>query len=262
MKKLLFIFFTLLIVVAIISICIYYNQPTKIHNKKHKEKYIPNIIYPKDISNKYKPTPFDKYSIDKFLRSKATKIYGNEETPIYVIDNFFSDEDCEELIADTIKKNELIESPLTRYNPDEPNFRTSKTAMFKDNKLHNYIENKILQQTQIKENIPEMGQIQYYKVGNEFKAHWDFFDPDIDWTFLNNGQRTWTCMVYLNDVLDGGETFFTNLNQKIKPKKGRAVIWCNLFDDGTLNRETMHAGLPIKDGEKWIITKWFLNKIS
>ena len=215
-----------------------------------------------EIINTYKPTPFDKYSTDNFLKSKATHIYGNEETPIYVIDNFLSDEDCEQIISDTIKENNLVESPLTRYNPTDPGFRTSKTAMFKyNNKLHNYIENKILKKTQIKENISENGQIQYYKVGNEFKAHWDFFDPDVDSQFLINGQRTWTCMIYLNDVLDGGETFFTYLNEKITPKKGTAVIWCNLYSDGTLNRNTMHQGMPVKNGEKWIITKWFLNKV-
>ena len=67
-------------------------------------------------------------------------------------------------------------------------------------------------------------------------------------------------MIYLNDVLDGGETFFTYLNQKITPKKGTAVIWCNLYSDGTLNRNTKHQGMPVKNGEKWIITKWFRNE--
>ena len=211
-----------------------------------------------EIINTYKPTPFDKYSTDNFLKSKATHIYGNEETPIYEIDNFLSDEDCEQIISDTIKENNLVESPLTR---SDPGFRTSKTEFLKNNnKLHNYIENIILQKTQIKENISENGQIQYYKVGNEFKAHWDFFDPDVDSQFLINGQRTWTCMIYLNDVLDGGETFFTYLNQKITPKKGTAVIWCNLYSDGTLNRNTKHQGMPVKNGEKWIITKWFRNE--
>ena len=213
----------------------------------------------KEIADSYKPTPFDKYSTDIFLKSKATHIYGNEETPIYVIDNFLSDEDCEKLISETIKENNLVESALSN-NID--GFRTSKTSMFKNNNdLHNYIENIILQKTQIKENISENGQIQYYKVGNEFKAHWDFFDPIVDSQFLINGQRTWTCMIYLNDVLDGGETFFTYLNQKIKPKKGSAVIWCNLYSDGTGNINTKHQGMPVKNGEKWIITKWFLNKV-
>ena len=65
-------------------------------------------------------------------------------------------------------------------------------------------------------------------------------------------------MVYLNNVQKGGTTQFVNLNQIIYPKKGRAVVWCNINKDGTPDEMTMHQSDPVIEGEKWIITKWFL----
>ena len=48
------------------------------------------------------------------------------------------------------------------------------------------------------------------------------------------GQRTWTTMIYLNDVEEGGETYFKYLNLKIKPKKGLLIGWNNLYINGFL----------------------------
>ena len=49
------------------------------------------------------------------------------------------------------------------------------------------------------------------------------------------GQRTWTFMVYLNDVEEGGHTAFVNIGLFIPPKRGMAVLWNNLKADGTPN---------------------------
>eukprot|EP01129_Flabellula_baltica_P011925 TRINITY_DN5308_c0_g1_i2.p1 TRINITY_DN5308_c0_g1~~TRINITY_DN5308_c0_g1_i2.p1 ORF type:complete len:270 (+),score=56.72 TRINITY_DN5308_c0_g1_i2:668-1477(+) len=71
------------------------------------------------------------------------------------------------------------------------------------------------------------------------------------------GQRTWTFMIYLNDVEEGGETEFTEIGEVFTPQKGRAVIWNSLLPDGTPNYHSMHKGSPVIKGEKAIITKWF-----
>ena len=64
-------------------------------------------------------------------------------------------------------------------------------------------------------------------------------------------------MIYLNDVEEGGTTYFKYLDINIKPKKGMAVIWNNLNKDGSINPNTEHCGSPVIKGEKYIITKWF-----
>ena len=103
-------------------------------------------------------------------------------------------------------------------------------------------------------------QIQKYSVGHEFKSHTDYFEPNTPEYSEHasvRGNRTWTCMIYLNLVEQGGETSFTAINELITPKMGRAVIWNNLTLDGNVNPKTIHAGLPILQGEKFILTTWF-----
>ena len=64
-------------------------------------------------------------------------------------------------------------------------------------------------------------------------------------------------MVYLNDVNEGGATRFLAIEQNISPQKGLAVVWNNRYPNGQLNYDSLHAGLPVEDGEKLILTKWF-----
>lgn len=106
----------------------------------------------------------------------------------------------------------------------------------------------------------ETYQAQIYSPGQYFKPHYDYFVPRTNkYTESTNsgGQRTWTFMVYLNDVEEGGETEFTELGLKIKAKKGTAVLWNNIAPDCSLNKKLKHQGTPVKSGKKYIITKWF-----
>ena len=62
-------------------------------------------------------------------------------------------------------------------------------------------------------------------------------------------QRALAWMVYLNDVEEGGETEFLYQQLKIKPSKGRVVIWPGQFTH--LHRDNP----PIST--KYIATGWF-----
>ena len=62
-------------------------------------------------------------------------------------------------------------------------------------------------------------------------------------------QRVAVLMCYLNDVEEGGETEFLYQQKRIKPKKGRIVIWPSSFTH-------THRGNPPISGSKYIITGW------
>ena len=101
---------------------------------------------------------------------------------------------------------------------------------------------------------------QRYTVGQEFKPHADWFSPGtVPWSLERNrgGQRTFTAMVYLNDVEEGGETDFPYLDIAIEPRPGTLLIWNNADENGVPNPWTMHAGNPVTRGYKYIITKWY-----
>jgi prolyl 4-hydroxylase len=101
---------------------------------------------------------------------------------------------------------------------------------------------------------------QRYAVGQEFKAHTDYFEPDgRDFTTFCSvaGQRTWTFMIYLNDVEAGGATRFKVIDKTFRPEEGKLLCWNNHRPDGTLNPATLHHGMKVRKGVKYVITKWY-----
>ena len=67
-------------------------------------------------------------------------------------------------------------------------------------------------------------------------------------------------MVYLNAVERGGETLFRRLGRSFTPVSGMALAWNNLQADGSPNPFTLHEAMPVEEGSKWVITKWFREK--
>jgi prolyl 4-hydroxylase len=108
--------------------------------------------------------------------------------------------------------------------------------------------------------IGEPVQGQRYLPGQQFKPHNDWFYTSESYWPLEQGrggQRSWTAMAYLNAVEAGGATAFTLLGIEIEPKPGVLLLWNNALPDGRPNEATLHAGLPVDEGAKYIITKWY-----
>lgn len=101
---------------------------------------------------------------------------------------------------------------------------------------------------------------QRYAPGQEFKPHTDTFEPgraDYFEHCAEAGNRTWTAMVYLNDVEAGGATRFKSLGKTIQPERGKLLAWNNLLADGVPNPATLHQGMKVRSGTKYILTKWW-----
>ena len=101
---------------------------------------------------------------------------------------------------------------------------------------------------------------QRYEEGQRFREHADFFYIDQPyWAEYepHGGQRTWTAMIYLNEPEAGGATRFKLLDFEIEPKLGRILIWNNMPLDGSPNPWTLHEGMPVERGTKYIVTKWY-----
>jgi prolyl 4-hydroxylase len=108
--------------------------------------------------------------------------------------------------------------------------------------------------------IGEPVQGQRYLPGQQFQPHNDwFYTSEKYWKLeeARGGQRSWTAMAYLNDVEEGGATLFTEIGIQIEPKPGVLLLWNNALPDGRPNEGTMHAGMPVLKGAKYVITKWY-----
>lgn len=101
---------------------------------------------------------------------------------------------------------------------------------------------------------------QRYAAGQEFRPHTDTFEPGGYDFFVHTadaGQRTWTAMIYLNQPEEGGATRFKTIGKTIQPETGKLLAWNNLLPDGRPNPATLHQGMKVRRGAKYVLTKWF-----
>ena len=181
-----------------------------------------------------------------------------ELAEFFTLDNFLNSEECNQ-VTELIKKK-LRPSTVAADGQVDATYSTSRTCDLGEltDPLIADIDRRICALLGIHPSYSEITQGQYYEPGEEFKVHTDFFEgPAFEEHARERGQRTFTFMVYLNDVESGGETEFMRLKQTIKPKKGMAIIWNSLNEDGSNNHNTLHQAHPIRSGFKSIITKWF-----
>ncbi len=203
---------------------------------------------------------FSKVYITQPGKVSGAVRYPSDKVQLYTIDGFLPGNECD-AIADLVLRN-LRTSTVTIESPSDKYYRTSSTSDLSliENTAIAVLDDKIARTIGIRPTYSEGIQGQHYAVGQEFKQHTDFFEPGTEEyaTYAGpRGNRTWTFMVYLNDVAEGGGTSFLELGHTFEPRKGRAVVWNNLNADGSPNYQTLHAGLPVRVGYKVIITKWF-----
>jgi prolyl 4-hydroxylase len=96
-----------------------------------------------------------------------------------------------------------------------------------------------------------------YAPGEQYRPHRDYVPPgSIERDRPQAGNRARTVCVYLNAVEAGGETEFPVAGLRVSPAPGRAVVFDNLLPDGQPDVDSLHAGLPVQRGEKWLATLW------
>ncbi len=195
---------------------------------------------------------------EHITRHQGIQKYPGRKLELFIFKSFLDASHCDELI-------ELIDAnrqPSTMADDNgDPGFRTSETTNL--DPAHPAVarlDQMIAGLTGLDLRYGEPVQGQRYAVGQEFKDHTDYFEPlgpDFQKYCAISGQRTWTVMVYLNTPEDGGATRFRRINKIIRPETGKLVAWNNLDASGQPNPDTLHHGMKVRAGLKFIITKWF-----
>lgn len=181
--------------------------------------------------------------------------------PFFIFPDFLTDTECQAIVE--IQKTENTRSTIGDNKECEiTEARVSFTTCFESiqsDSAHTTIQllkQKILSLMGIPIQYSEKLQGQWY---NENGFYHDHFDAYEDYNKFQNqyGNRTWTCMITLNRVEAGGDTYFPRLDKRFKPKVGQALIWYNLDEDGLAHPLTLHTGQAVIKGEKLIVTQWF-----
>jgi prolyl 4-hydroxylase len=207
----------------------------------------------------------DKDALRRVGETVRKRLTGNnvyklptEKAEIFAVGDFLTPSECQR----AMRMIDTVARPSSLYDQDySSGFRTSYSGdLDSHDPLIKAISRRIDDLLGINGICGETIQGQRYFPGQEFKAHNDWFYTDQDYwkgERKRGGQRSWTAMAFLNSVEKGGETHFVEVGAKIEPKPGVLLVWNNALPDGSPNANTLHAGTPVVEGVKYVLTKWY-----
>jgi len=202
--------------------------------------------------------PYDQMVIDSMMAHPGVQRLPSPKLTLFIKRDFRSPDECAAVI-ERIDRNRRP-STLANYNGDEA-FRTSETCdLDAEDPVVRAVDEKIVAFSRLDPLYGEPMQGQRYEVGQEFKAHTDYFEPQsVDYEKYTSvaGQRTWTVMIYLNNVEAGGATRFKAVDKVVQPEMGKLLAWNNRRPDGSANPSTIHHAMKVRAGHKYVVTKWF-----
>ncbi len=184
----------------------------------------------------------------KFSFERISMVPDIQKIPV-----FLSAEECEYIIemAIPLQQPSVVVHPSTGAFVQDP-IRTSTAAAFpfiSENPFLHAINQRIAVATGTQYDQGEPLQVLSYTVGQEYKPHSDAL-PDF------HNQRVKTVLVYLNEDFEGGETFFTKIGKAIRGQRGDAILFTNVDMQGKPDPAAIHAGRPVDNGRKFILSKW------
>jgi prolyl 4-hydroxylase len=208
-------------------------------------------------------SPFGSGLPSEGLTRHLTALPGVQRVPspkltLFLHRGFLDLETC----AAVIGRIDAVRRPSTISDPNgDAAFRTSETCDLNPlDPITADVEARIATLTGLDPVFGEPIQGQRYAVGQEFKGHTDYFEPSgVDYERFCGvaGNRTWTVMIYLNEPEAGGATRFKAIDKIVQPETGKLLAWNNRRPDGSLNPATIHQGMKVRSGVKYVITKWF-----
>lgn len=158
------------------------------------------------ITKNKEQTIFD-HAGNKIMTDREIDIVTRLEEPLIVIlGNVLSNEECDELVR--LSKDKMKRSKIGTTR-EENELRTSSSMFLEEseNEIIARVEKRVSSIMNIPIEHGEGLQILRYTPGQEYKAHHDFFSSTSK---VASNNRISTLVMYLNDVEQGGETFFLN----------------------------------------------------
>jgi hypothetical protein len=107
----------------------------------------------------------------------------------------------------------------------------------------------------------EPTQLFHYGLGQEIRPHFDH--PREGLTDDKAGpapERLATFLLYLNDDYDGGDLEFPRIGLRHKGRTGDGAYFAHIDPNGARDALSLHAGLPVTRGEKWILSQWIVDR--
>jgi prolyl 4-hydroxylase len=185
-----------------------------------------------------------------------------ERPCVAVLDDVLARDECEQLVAlaqPRLRASTIVD-PGT--GEDVASLARSSQGMFfrpQENALVQRIDARLAQLMNLPVANGEGLQVLRYEAGAHSAPHFDFLMPTNDAnqaSLQRSGQRVSTLVMYLNDPPEGGETVFPEAGITVAPRLGSALYFEYCNSAGQLDPLSLHAGLPVRGGTKWVATRW------
>lgn len=201
----------------------------------------------------------NKKSKDNFTQmiSGFAEITDPYQKP-YIIQNLIQKNKCHKIMD--YASNRLTDSHV--ISGKNKNIRNSKQCWIpKNNILVKDIYKKVSEILGMQVANAEDLQVVRYQPGQYYNEHHDACCNDNAYCkefVRHRGQRKATVLIYLNEGFEGGHTYFKNLDLKLRPNSGDAIVFFPLAENSCkCHPLALHAGMPVESGEKWIANIWF-----
>ncbi|HTV85230.1 MAG TPA: 2OG-Fe(II) oxygenase [Dyella sp.] len=180
-----------------------------------------------------------------------------ESPALRVLGNLLSQGECEALVLEAKPRLQRAMTVDSDGKQQVDARRTSEGMFFGigETTLVKRIEQRIAALLNIPVEHGEGLQVLHYLPGQQYEPHYDWFDPEqpgFAAITAKGGQRIASVVMYLNTPEAGGGTAFPEIGLTVTALRGSAVYFA--YDTG--DTASLHAGLPVTKGEKWIATKW------
>lgn len=195
---------------------------------------------------------------ERLAGDPSVRRFPEDRAEVYIVEGFLKTDECSRLIG----MIDAVACPSSVVDEAEwPGYRTSYSG---DVDVHDAavrtLDERLAALTGLSLASGELPQGQRYQRGQYFREHCDWFDTSASYwrrERRSGGQRSWTTMIYLNSVDEGGRTDFTRVRLSVPPLAGCLLLWNNAMPDGMPNPWTLHAARPVVRGVKYVVTKWF-----
>lgn len=187
-------------------------------------------------------------------------VFRLERPRMVLFEGFLSNAECEELITSSrrqMSSSQVIDIDTGGEKPSDERTSSGTALAREGTPTIARIERRIAALLNWPLQNGEAIQVLRYDIGQEYKPHYDFVDPALPGSspFLQRGgQRVASFLMYLNTPNAGGSTSFPDLGLDMPAVKGNALFFA--YDCAHPSSRTLHAGMPVSAGEKWIATKW------
>ncbi len=234
------------------------------------------VLHPRAVVGVTSPAPPPKFERPvPFADGNAVACQGQvvrvvmalDQPQLVVYENLLSDAECTllvELAEGRMAPSTVVDDERGHARTDS--HRTSTGASFERGEFAALavIEDRIAELLSWPATHGEGLQVLRYTAGGEYSAHFDYFDPDKAGSaahLAQGGQRVGTLLLYLCDVAAGGGTRFPTLGLELRPQRGSGVFFANVDALGRVEPASLHAGVAVREGVKYIATKWLRQRV-